>query len=47
VADLAGHADAIGYVQLADAPATRGSMPYMEEALHERLPPGTGELPLG
>ena len=46
LADLAGHADAIGYVQLADAPCANGTLPYMEEALHERLPPGAGELPL-
>jgi sugar phosphate isomerase/epimerase len=45
-ADLVGHEDAIGYVQLADAPRSAGSLSYMEEALHERLPPGTGELPL-
>jgi sugar phosphate isomerase/epimerase len=44
--DLIGHADAIGYVQLADAPRANDTLPYMEEALHERLPPGSGELPL-
>ncbi len=45
-ADLVGHEDAIGYVQLADAPRSAGSLSYLEEALHERLPPGAGELPL-
>lgn len=36
----------IGYVQLCDAPLKSGFPSYMEEALHERLPPGAGELPL-
>lgn len=45
-ADLAGHEAMIGYVQLADAPRALGRLSYMEEALHERLPPGAGELPL-
>jgi sugar phosphate isomerase/epimerase len=36
----------IGYVQLCDAPLQSGFPSYMEEALHERLPPGEGELPL-
>jgi sugar phosphate isomerase/epimerase len=38
--------DLIGYVQLCDAPAGKGAMSYMEEALFERLPPGEGALPL-
>ena len=46
LADLTGHSDAIGHVQLADAPRVNGLMPYMEEALYERLPPGAGQLPL-
>ncbi|CAN7594145.1 TIM barrel protein [Phenylobacterium sp. LjRoot219] len=37
----------IGYVQLCDAPLQPAFPTYMEEALHERLPPGDGELPLG
>jgi len=36
----------IGYVQLCDAPAARGSMRYMDEAFYERMVPGEGELPL-
>jgi sugar phosphate isomerase/epimerase len=36
----------IGYVQLCDAPLRSELPSYMEEALHERLPPGEGELPL-
>jgi sugar phosphate isomerase/epimerase len=36
----------VGYVQLCDAPLTSGFASYMEEALHERLNPGEGELPL-
>lgn len=36
----------IGYVQLCDAPLRSAFPTYMEEALHERLPPGAGELPL-
>ena len=36
----------IGYVQLCDAPWQPAFPTYMEEALHERLVPGTGELPL-
>jgi sugar phosphate isomerase/epimerase len=44
--DLAANPGAIGYVQLCDAPRVQGAMSYMEEALHERLPPGQGELPL-
>jgi sugar phosphate isomerase/epimerase len=38
--------EAIGYVQLCDAPRVSPFASYMEEALHERLPPGSGELPL-
>jgi sugar phosphate isomerase/epimerase len=38
--------DLIGYVQLCDAPAVSKFASYMEEALHERLAPGDGELPL-
>ena len=37
---------AIGYVQLCDAPWQQRFETYMEEAMYERLPPGTGELPL-
>jgi sugar phosphate isomerase/epimerase len=36
----------IGYVQLCDAPAKPRFASYMDEALHERLPPGEGDLPL-
>ena len=36
----------IGYVQLCDAPRVSKFASYMEEALHERLAPGAGELPL-
>jgi sugar phosphate isomerase/epimerase len=36
----------IGYVQLCDAPLVSPFASYMEEALHERMVPGTGELPL-
>lgn len=36
----------IGYVQLCDAPLAPSFPSYMEEALHERLAPGLGELPL-
>ena len=39
-------ADAIGYIQLCDSPLIATYPSYMEEALHERLVPGTGELPL-
>jgi sugar phosphate isomerase/epimerase len=38
--------DVIGYVQLCDAPMVSGFASYMDEALHERMVPGTGELPL-
>lgn len=36
----------IGYVQLCDAPLVSPLSSYMEEALHERLVPGTGQLPI-
>ena len=36
----------IGYVQLCDAPLVSPIESYMEEALHEREAPGSGELPL-
>lgn len=36
----------IGYVQLCDAPLVSTFPTYMEEALHERMVPGSGELPL-
>ena len=36
----------IGYVQLCDAPRASRFDTYMEEALYERMVPGTGELPL-
>jgi len=37
----------IDYVQISDAPLAMPSREaYMEEALHERMIPGTGELPL-
>jgi sugar phosphate isomerase/epimerase len=36
----------IGYVQLCDAPLRSKHSSYMEEALYERMVPGTGELPL-
>lgn len=36
----------IGYVQLCDVPLRSQYPTYMEEALHERLVPGEGELPL-
>jgi sugar phosphate isomerase/epimerase len=38
--------DVIGYVQLCDVPLISQFAKYMEEALHERMVPGTGELPL-
>lgn len=37
---------AVGYVQLCDAPRVSSFARYMEEALHERMVPGEGELPL-
>jgi sugar phosphate isomerase/epimerase len=36
----------IGYVQLCDVPLISKHATYMEEALYERMVPGTGELPL-
>jgi sugar phosphate isomerase/epimerase len=39
-------ANVIGYVQLCDAPLRSRHSSYMDEALHERMVPGTGELPL-
>jgi sugar phosphate isomerase/epimerase len=38
--------NAIGYVQLCDAPLVPAYPDYMEEAMYERMVPGTGELPL-
>jgi sugar phosphate isomerase/epimerase len=38
--------DLIGYVQLCDVPLVSKHSTYMEEALYERMVPGTGELPL-
>lgn len=47
VADIAAlDPDVIGYVQLCDAPKVSTHASYMEEALHERMTPGEGELPL-
>lgn len=36
----------VGYVQLCDVPLKSELASYMDEALHERRVPGTGELPL-
>jgi sugar phosphate isomerase/epimerase len=36
----------IAHVQICDAPRTNATMSYGVEALHHRLPPGEGELPL-
>ena len=36
----------IGYLQLCDAPVRSVFPSYMDEALHDRLAPGEGELPL-
>jgi sugar phosphate isomerase/epimerase len=36
----------IGYVQLCDVPLISPFASYMDEALHERMVPGEGELPL-
>ncbi|WP_205522338.1 TIM barrel protein [Streptomyces sp. S1A1-7] len=36
----------IGYIQLSDAPLVPAIPHYMEEAMFERMVPGTGELPL-
>jgi sugar phosphate isomerase/epimerase len=47
VSDIAAlDADVIGYVQLCDVPLVSKYSSYMEEALYERMVPGTGELPL-
>lgn len=47
IADLAAIDPAlIGYVQLCDVPLVSSFSSYMDEALHERLVPGTGDLPL-
>lgn len=47
MADLAAIDPAlIGYVQLCDVPPEPAFASYMEEALHERLVPGDGALPL-
>lgn len=47
VADLeALEPGAVGYVQLCDAPRVSPFESYMEEALHERMTPGEGDLPL-
>jgi sugar phosphate isomerase/epimerase len=47
-ADLAAlDPECIGYVQLSDVPLTApGGFSYHEEAMFERMVPGTGELPL-
>lgn len=39
-------AEQIGYIQLCDAPLVSTFGSYMEEAMNERMVPGTGELPL-
>ncbi len=36
----------IGHVQLCDAPAESTQNSYMDEAMYERMVPGTGEFPL-
>jgi sugar phosphate isomerase/epimerase len=36
----------IGYMQINDVPLKSRHSSYMDEALHERMVPGTGELPL-
>ena len=47
VADIASlDPDVIGYVQLCDVPQVSRHASYMDEALHERMVPGTGELPM-
>ena len=38
--------DVIGYVQLSDVPLVATIPRYMDEAMFERMVPGTGELPL-
>jgi sugar phosphate isomerase/epimerase len=39
-------AEIIGYVQLCDAPLKPKIPDYLEEAMYERMIPGTGEMPL-
>jgi sugar phosphate isomerase/epimerase len=39
-------AEVFGYVQLSDVPLVPTSADYMQEAVFERMVPGTGELPL-
>ncbi len=47
IADLAALDPAlIGYIQLNDVPLAPTIPSYMEEAMFERMTPGTGELPL-
>ena len=36
----------IGYIQLCDVPLVPQIADYAYESVHERLPPGTGDLPL-
>lgn len=36
----------VGYIQLCDVPITPAIADYMDEAMHQRLAPGDGELPL-
>jgi sugar phosphate isomerase/epimerase len=36
----------VGYIQLCDVPLTPAIPDYMDEAMHQRLAPGDGELPL-
>lgn len=38
--------DLIAYAQLSDAPLASTPAQYMEQARYERMPPGSGELPL-
>lgn len=46
-ADLAAlDPEVIGYIQLCDAPLVPTNESYMDEAMYERLPPGSGEMPL-
>jgi sugar phosphate isomerase/epimerase len=47
IADLAEVDPAlVGYVQLCDVPAVPKISSYLDEAMHERMVPGTGDLPL-
>jgi sugar phosphate isomerase/epimerase len=47
VAELAAlPAELVAHIQLCDVPLANPSLSYGEEALHERLAPGEGELPL-